>query len=162
MPLMSTQRRVLAVVIALIGAAGFAISVEGGRWWVIGSDVGIGTISSRHCFGEGECQFGSLAWTGGSDVWQRAGFATYAAGLCAAVALLALAGALASKRMGRLVAAVVVVAVVTAAVAGATFYAKRPALAAGATLGRGALLFVVAIAAAIVAAALTLTVRRPA
>jgi hypothetical protein len=160
MPLMSTVRRALAIVVALAAAAGFAVAVQGGRWWVIGADVGIGTISTQRCFG-GQCGFGSLAWTGGSETWTRAGFATYAAGLVAALVLVALAGALAAKRAGRLVAAVTAVSVVTAAVAGATFYMTRPALP-GATLGRGAIVFVVALIAAIVAAALTLTARRAA
>lgn len=159
MPLMSSLRRALAIVIALIGAGGFAVAVQGGRWWVIGRDVGIGTVSTESCFG-GPCKLGDLAWTGGSEVWARAGFATYVAGLCAAAVLIALAGALAAKRTGRLVAAVVAVAVVTAAVAGATFLTTRPELP-GATLGRGAILFAVAIVAAIAAAAITLTARRP-
>lgn len=157
---MSSQRRVIAIVLAVIGAAAFAISVQGGRWWVIGDDVGIGTISTERCFG-GECGFGSLAWTGGSDVWQRAGFATYAAGLCAALVLIALGGSLAAKRAGRLVAAMVGVAAGTATIAGAVFLAKRPEMP-GAVMGRGAVLFGFAIVAAIAAVVVTLTARRPA
>jgi len=157
---MSTLRRVLAIVVALVGAAGFAISVEGGRWWVIGSSVGIGTTTTERCFG-GECGFGSLSWTGGSELWQRAGFATYAAGLCASLALVALAGALAAKRVGRLIAAVAGVAVLTAIVAGATFYSSRPALP-GAELGRGSYAFALALGFGIAASLVTLTARRPA
>lgn len=160
MPPMSSTRRAIAIVISLCAAASFAISVEGGRWWVLGPDVGVGTISTERCFA-GECGFGSLTWTGGSALWQRAGWATYAAGLCAAVLLVALAGALAAKRAGRLVAAMVAIAAVTALVAGATFFQRRPELP-GAELGRGAILFVVALVTAAAAVALTLTARRPA
>ncbi len=159
MPLMSTTRRALAIVIALIGAGCFAVAVQGGRWWVIGRDVDVGTTTTTACFSD-PCRVSSLAWTGGGDTWMRAGFATMVAGLCAAAVLVALAGAVAAKRTGRLVAGMVLVAVTTAAVAGATFYTTRPELP-GASLGRGAILFVAAIVAAIVAAAVTLTARRP-
>jgi hypothetical protein len=157
---MSTLRRTIAIIAALVGAAAFATSVQGGNWWTIGDDVGVGTVSTQQCFG-GACRFVGMAWTGGGAVWQRAGAATYAAGLCAAFVLLALAGALAAKRTGRLVAAVVGVAVITAGVAGATFYAKAPALP-SAVVGRGVILFAVALAAAAAAAAITLTAPKPA
>lgn len=153
---MSTARRAIAIVLALIGAAAFAIAVQGHRWWVIGDDVGIGTIATESCFGD--CRVGTLAWTGGSGTWQRAGFATYAGGLCAALALVALAGALAAKRTGRLVAAVAVVATLTAAGAGVAFHTLAPELT-GASLGRGAIAFVIAIVAALAAAAVTVTAR---
>jgi hypothetical protein len=152
---MSSTRRIFAIILALAGAAGFALAVEGGRWWVIGGDVRIGTIATERCFG-GQCGMGSLGWTG--DTWERAGFATYAAGLCTAAVLVALAGALAARRTGRLVGAVVAVSIVTAAVAGGVFFSTRPEIP-GATLGRGAILFAVALVVSIAAAALTLTAR---
>lgn len=157
---MSTARRVLAIVLALAGAASFAIAVQGGQWWRIGDDVGIGTIATSRCFG-GTCGLGSLAWTGGSDAWQRGGFATHVAGLVTAAVLIALAGALAAKRTGRLTSAVVIISTVTAIVAGTVFYTLRPELP-GATIGRGLLLFGAGVVFAAAAAAVTLSARRPA
>ncbi|MBK9033921.1 MAG: hypothetical protein IPL61_22085 [Myxococcales bacterium] len=155
---MSLARRVLTIALALAAAAGFAMSVEGGRWWSLGPDIHVGPISTERCFG-GDCQFSTLAWTGGSGAWERVGIATYAGGLCAALVCLALAGSLAARRPGRLAAAVTAIATITAGAAAAGFYLLRPDIPGG-TTGRGALLFAGAVAAAAAAAVATLTVKR--
>jgi len=147
----------VAIVAALAGAAGLALAVEGGRWWMIG-DVGVGPIGTQRCFG-GDCQPGGLRWAGGSDLWERAGVATYTAGLVAALVLVILAGAVAAGRTARLPAVVSVVAIATAAGAGALFVTTRPELPDG-EVARGIWLFGGALIAAAVAAAATLW-RRP-
>ncbi len=150
MRLMSV-RRLSSLAAALVGATCFLVAVQGGRWWMI-ADTGIGPVSTQRCFG-GECSPGGLTWAGGTDMWHRAGFATYVAGLCAAVVLVALAGALAAGRTGRLAAAVALVATMTAATAGALFVFGRPELPGG-IVGRGLWLYGVAVIAAVIAVVL--------
>ncbi|MBP8811608.1 MAG: hypothetical protein KBG48_00475 [Kofleriaceae bacterium] len=146
---MSTPRRVLTIVLALLAAAGLAVGVQGGRWWSIGAELHLGPNGTWWCL-DGDCAARGLAWTGGSGLWQRAALATYAGGLVAALVLVGLAGAVAAGRTSRLVALVGAVAVVTAAGSGALFYALRPAMAA-AHAGRGLALFAVGLAAAVAA-----------
>jgi hypothetical protein len=160
MPRMSSVRRVVSVVSALVAATAFAIAVEGGHWWSIGADVHVGPLATERCFG-GECGSGSLAWAGGGDSWERAGFATYVGGLCAAAMLVALAGALAAKRSGRLLAAVVGVSLCVVGAAGASFVTLRPALP-GATIDRGAIAFAIAIIVAIATVIVVVRTRAPA
>lgn len=145
---MPPLRRWLTVALAIGGAVAFALAVQGSSWWTIGDDVGIGTVSSRHCFGEGGCQTTDLGWTGGSTTWVRAGAATYAAGLVAALVLVALAGSIAARSSGRLAARVAAVATVTAAVVGVAFVVTSPDVP-GSSLGRGLPLFGGAVALAI-------------
>lgn len=144
---------------ALGAAAAFAVAVQGSPWWRIGDEIGIGTMTTRHCFGAGACQQTGLSWTGGTDTWVKAGAATYASGLLAAVILLALAGALAARASGRLAALSGGVASVCAAVVGAVFFVARPSMP-GTELARGVPLFVVAVVLAGVAVSTTLIHRR--
>jgi len=149
--------RLGAIALALAAACCLALAVQGGRWWLIGDDVAIGPVSTEHCFG-GTCQRGDLTWANGGDTWLRAGVAAYGGGLIAAAVLVALAGALAARRSGRLVAGVSAVAAVTALVPGAIFLATFPGVD-GAVLGRGIWLFGAGLAAAIAAAVLVLSRR---
>lgn len=151
---MSLTRRILTIVAAVVAAACFALAVQGGRWWTLGDSVGVGPVSTQRCF-DGRCENTSLAWTGGSGVWVRAGTSTYAAGLVAAAVMVALAGALAARRAGRLAAGVAVVATMTAIVAGAVFVQARPAMP-GLTLDRGAWLYGLGIVAALASVVSTL------
>lgn len=156
---MSSTRRIVTLIVALAAAGCFALAVQGGRWWTVG-EHSIGTTSSRQCFGDGACQRASMAWTGGRDVWLRAGFATKAAGTVAMVVMLALAGALAAKRRGKLAAQVALIATMTAIVAGALYQQYRPSLP-GMEVGRGTYLFGLAIIAALGAAIATLRAPQP-
>ena len=158
---MPKPRRWVAILFALGAAAAFAVAVQGSPWWSIGDEVGIGTISTRHCFGEGGCQQAGLGWTGGGSTWVRAGAATYAAGLVAAIILLALAGAVAARASGRLAAASAGVATLTAAVVGGIFIATRP-MVPGTEVGRGIILFGAALVLATVAVGAVLWRARPA
>jgi hypothetical protein len=114
-------------------------------------EVGVGTVSTQRCFA-GNCESGSLAWAGGSEMWERAGTATWAAGLVASLVLVALAGALAAGRAAKLAAGVAIVATMTAIVAGGVFIAQRPDMP-GIEMARGVWLYcagvVVALGAAI-------------
>lgn len=154
---MSTTRRLATLLAALTAAACFALAVQGGRWWTAG-EHGIGTTSGERCI-DGDCERTTLDWTGGSDVWQRAGVATWAAGMIAMLAFVALAGALAAKRTGRLAASVALVATMTAIVAGGVFQQYRPSMH-SIELGRGSYLFGAAIIAGLAAALVTLRASR--
>ncbi|MBK7071351.1 MAG: hypothetical protein IPH44_03515 [Myxococcales bacterium] len=155
---MSLTRRLLIIVLALVGAAGFAISVEGGRWWSLGGEIHVGPAGTQRCFG-GECGVGDLTWVHGSGFWERCGSGAYAGGLVAGLALLALAGSIAARRAGRLAAAVAGIGSVTAIAAGVGFYALAPAIP-EASVGRGAVLFAIGAAAALTAIGATLTAKR--
>lgn len=155
---MSLNRRLLIIVLALVGAAGFAISVEGGRWWSLGGDIHVGPAGTQRCFG-GECGVGDLTWVHGSGFWERCGSGAYAGALVAALALLALAGSIAARRTGRLAAAVAGIGSATAIAAGVGFYALAPAIP-EATVGRGVALFAIGGVAALVACGATLTAKR--
>lgn len=157
---MAPCRRWIVLACAVVAAGAFALAVQGSPWWRIGDEIGIGTTSTRHCFGEGSCQQSGLGWTGGSETWVRAGAATYAAGLVAAVILLALAGSLAARSSGRLAAMSAAVATVTAAVVGTIFVLTRPEVP-GTDLARGGPLFAAAVVLALIAVAATLWRRRP-
>jgi hypothetical protein len=154
---MSSPRRIALVVVALAAAACFALAVQGGRWWTVGEHA-IGPTSTDRCF-DGVCEKTTLDWTGGGDTWQRAGIATWAAGMISAVVLVALAGALAAKGTGRLAGGVALVSTMTAIVAGAVFHQYRPSLP-GLELGRGSYLFGAAILGGLGAAIATLRATR--
>ena len=141
---------------SIVAAACFSLAVHGGRWWTIG-EVGVGPVSTQRCFG-GSCESGSLAWAGGTEVWERAGMAAWAAGLVTSIVLVALAGALAAKRAGRLAAAVAMIATMTAIVAGVVFVSQRPHVA-GIEIARGVWLYGAGIVAAMGAALATLRAR---
>ena len=147
-PIMTRMHRWLLVAIALVGAAAFALSVQGGRWWSIG-DVSIGPLGAHSPFGG----LGGLSWAGGSARWERFGSATFAAGLIAMFALIVVAGALAAGRTPRLAAKTAVVAIATAALVGTAFVVARPDNGLPFALDRGVALFAGAVIAGAVAAA---------
>ncbi len=150
---MSLPRRLITIAAAIVAAGCFALAVQGGHWWTIG-EVGVGPVSTQRCF-DGRCENGTLAWAGGSEVWERAGIATWAAGMIAAVVLVALAGALAARRAGRLAAGIATIAAMTSMVAGGVFLLQRPDLP-GLEVARGAWFFAVAVVVALAAAIATL------
>lgn len=146
------------VVLALLAASAFAISVQAGRWWSVG-DVEIGPFGSRNCFG-GDCRPTSLSWIGGTERWARFGVATWAGGLLAMLVLLAIAGAAAAKRVPRLVARMALVSVATTLAAGIGFVAQFPGVE-GASIDRGLWLWIAGVALGTLAAILVLR-QRPA
>ena len=151
------RSRWIVVVTALVASALFALSVWIGEWWTVG-EVSIGPLGARHCFG-GECRPAGLAWIGGSDLWMRSAIATWVAGLVAMFLLAALAAAVAAGKLPRLVARISLVALATAAVTGGYFVAKFPGVG-GASLGQGAILYVVALVIGCVAPIAVLRSRR--
>jgi hypothetical protein len=144
------------IALSLVAAACFSLAVVGGHWWQIG-EVGVGPVSTQRCF-DGTCEAGSLAWAEGTEMWERAGTATWAAGMVASLVLVALAGALAAGRAGRVGAGVVLVATMTAIVAGGVFVTQRPNVA-GIEVARGTWFFALGIVWAIGAAVSTLRAR---
>jgi len=139
----------LYVILALVAASLFAVSVWIGQWWNVG-EVAIGPLGSRHCFG-GECRPGGLGWIGGSSAWERGAAATWMAGLVSMVALMGLAAALAAGRVPKLVARTTLVAIATAIIAGGYFVVGFPGVS-GASLGQGLILFIAAIVVGVVPA----------
>jgi hypothetical protein len=152
-----TRQRWLLIATSLAAAGGFALSVQGGRWWSI-SDVAIGPLGARSPFGG----LGGLSWAGGSAQWERFGIATYAAGLIAMGVLIFLAGALAAGRVPRLAARTAVVAVGVAALVGSRFAAGVPNSGLPFELDRGFWLFAGAVIAGALAAWGVLRAARPA
>jgi hypothetical protein len=112
---MSRRYRILAIALALLGASALAMSVEGAQT--------------------------GFEWLGGGGSWVRFGAAAYAAGLIAALVLVALAASLAAKRTGRLAARVAIVAAGTAVAAGGVFIYVFPPLP-GMVIDRGVWLYV--------------------
>jgi hypothetical protein len=154
------KSRWLVIAIALIAACAFGFSVQIGRWWSL-ADVEIGPYGSRHCFGGGDCKLASLVWVGGGDRWMRLGMATWAGGLVSMLMLVILSAGLAAKRVPKLVAKSVLVAIVTASLAGLVFVVQFPGVT-GARVDRGIWLFVGAVVLALVAALGVLRTPRPA
>jgi hypothetical protein len=149
------KSRWLALGLALVGAAVLALSsLE--AWWVAG-EVAIGPFGSHHCFG-GDCQSGGLAWLGGSDLWMRAAVATRAAALIGTALLVILAGALAARRVPRLVGRTTIVALSAATITGGYFLAKFPPLG-GEHVALGPVLYAAGIVLGAVAAVLVLRTR---
>ncbi len=155
---MALPRRLATIVLAIIAAGCFALAVQGGYWWRIG-EIGVGPLSTQRCF-DGRCEAGTLAWAGGSEVWERAGIATWAAGMVSALVLVALAGALAARRGGKLAASVVMIATATAVVAGGVFVTQRPGVH-GLEVARGTWFYGIATLAAITATISTLRAPQP-
>jgi hypothetical protein len=147
------KHRWIVVALALAAASAFALSVQGGRWWLIG-DVELGPFGSHSPFRGA----GSLSWAGGGVRWQRFGMATGAAGLIATLVLVAMAGGLAANRIPRLAARTALVAIATAALVGLGFVAMRPDGFAF-VAGRGLALFAAAVVAGTCAAIAVLRVR---
>lgn len=131
------KSRWIALGFALAGAAALALSsIE--AWWTAG-EATIGPFGTHHCFG-GDCQSTGLSWLGGTDIWMRSAVATRAAAIIAAALLVLLAGALAAKRVPRLVARTTMVALAAGVVTGAYFVAKFPAPG-GQSMASGAFLY---------------------
>lgn len=139
------------VVLALLAASAFAVSVQAGRWWSMDAGgVEIGPFGSRNCFG-GACRPTSLTWVGGSERWARMGVAAWAAGLLCMLVLLGIAAAVAAKRNPRLLAQMGLVSIATAVAAGIGFIALFPGME-GAGFDRGVWLYVGAVVLGTVAA----------
>jgi hypothetical protein len=132
------------VALAVLAASAFALSIQDGHWWSMG-EVTIGPFGAHHCFG-GDCRATGLAWIGASEFWMRTAIATGSAGLLAAGLLVLVGAGAAAGRVPRLVARMALVAVATAAVAGGYFFTAFPGIGpAHAAVGRGVLLFALAI-----------------
>lgn len=155
---MPLARRIVTIALAVVAAGLFAVAVQGGRWWDVGPDVHVGLSATERCFGD-DCAYSTLAWTGGSSTWERLGVATYVGALVSALALVALGGAVAARRTGRLAAAVVTVATLTSTAVAIGFFVMAPDLP-GATLGRGPYLFAGAVLATIGAVVSVATAKR--
>ena len=149
------RTRWIAIGFSLVGAVLFAMSSLA-AWWIAG-EATIGPFGTHHCFG-GDCKSTGLSWTGGSDLWMRSGVATRAAALIATVLLVVLAGALAAKRVPKLVARTAIVALAAAIVTGGYFFANFPPLG-GESLGLGPILYGVGLVTGLVAAVLVLRTR---
>lgn len=136
------QRRWIIIVLALVAATAFAISVQTGRWWSVG-DVEIGPFGSKHCF-DGDCRPAGLTWVGGTERWARTGMGAWAGGLLSALVLAILAAAVAARRVPKLAAKTALVSIVTTLVAGSLFIAQYPGVQ-GASVDRGIVVFAIAI-----------------
>jgi hypothetical protein len=139
--------RWFVVVLALVAASAFALSVQAGQWWSIG-EVKLGPFGSRSPFG-GQSD---LAWAGGTVRWARFGMATWAAGLIAMFVLVIVGGGAAARRVPRLAAKTSLVAIATASLAAIGFIAARPENGMPFSPDRGMVLFGVAVIAGLVAA----------
>jgi hypothetical protein len=142
-------RRWLYVVLALLSASLFAVSVWIGQWWSV-AEVQWGPLGTQRCF-NGDCRSSGLSWTGGSDLWERSAVATWVAGLVAMTVLMGLAAGIAAGRVPKLFARTTLVSIATALVVGAYFALKAPEIS-GASLGQGMVLFAIAIVAGLVPA----------
>ena len=156
----AVKGRWLVIVVALCACVAFAMSVQGGRWWVIG-DTEVGPFGAKRCFDDGAgsiaCIPAKLNWLGAGERWMRIGMGTWAGGLISAFMLVVLSAAIAAKRIPKLAAKTVLVSVVTAGLAGGLFALQFPrAEFPAAEVGRGTFLFVVAIALGITSAILVL------
>jgi hypothetical protein len=150
------SRRWIAVALALAAALGFSLSVQAIGWWTAG-EVAFGPFGAHDCFG-GECRVTGLAWLGGDELWLRSAVATRVAGYVATAAAIMLAGAVAAKRVPRLVARMLLVALASGVAVGAYFAARCPAIQTR-TLGAGLPVYAGATACALAAAVLVLRTR---
>jgi hypothetical protein len=157
----AVRNRWLVIALALASGIAFAMSVQGGRWWLIG-EAEIGPFGAKRCGGDG-CMPAGLNWLGVGDRWMRIGMGTWAAGLISAFTLVVMSARLAVKAIPRLAAKTVLVSITTAAITGVLFAVKFPR---GefptAELGRGAYLFIAAIALGGAAAVVVLGTKRSA
>lgn len=147
-----SRRRIVIVALALLAAFGFALAMQS-PWWSAG-EASIGPFGSRHCFG-GECREAGLSWLGGTELWLRSGVAVTAAGYIAMFVLIVVAGAVAARRIPRVMAGSSIVAISTAAVSGGYFAIAFPPLP-SASIGRGVVLFAASIVTGLAAAVITL------
>jgi len=136
------KARWIFVALAIVAATLFTLSVQGGRWWSL-AEVEIGPFGATQCFG-GDCRPAGLGWLGGTARFERTGMAAWAGGLIAGFSLLVLAAGVASRRIPRLAAKTVLVATITALVAGIGFVVQFPGID-GAAIDRGLWLFVAAV-----------------
>ncbi len=149
----AVKSRWLVAALALASACVLAVSVWVGAWWRIGEWT-VGPFGARGCMGN-DCGLRGLGWLEGSDLWMRSAIATGVAGVIAMFLAVAVAGALAAKRVPRLVARSLLAALATALVVGGYFFAKFPGMGGGEQhLGPGAPLYAVGIVLAAVAAVL--------
>jgi hypothetical protein len=134
--------RLAVVVLALVAAAAFSLSVVAGVWWSIGP-VEIGPKGTSHCFGGAEhC---GLQWVGAAQKWPTLGIGTWGAGLVASFGLILVAALVAGKRQPRMIAKSTLVAIVMAIVMGVMFFVGFPDLQ-GSGIDRGVLLYGIGIA----------------
>jgi len=151
------KSRWIALGFALAGAAALALSsIE--AWWTAG-EAAIGPFGTHHCFG-GDCQSTGLSWIGGTDIWMRSAVATRAAAIIASALLVLLAGALAAKRVPRLIARTTMVALSAGVVTGAYFVVKFPPLG-DAHVGPGMFLYGAGIVTGAIAAILVYRMPAP-
>ena len=136
------KNRWLIVVLALLAATLFAISMQMGKWWSV-ETVEIGPFGSKHCFG-GECKPAGLGWVNGSVRWQRTGMGTWAGGMLSALILAIVAAGVAAKRVPKLAARTALVSIGTTLAAGALFILQYPGVQ-GARPDRGLYAFALAI-----------------
>jgi hypothetical protein len=149
------RTRWIAIGLALVGAISLALSSLQ-AWWIAG-EAAIGPFGTHHCFG-GDCKSAGLSWMGGTDLWMRSAVATRAAAIIGGLLLVVLAGALAAKRVPRLVARTAIVALAAAIVTGGYFFAKFPPLG-GESLGPGPFCYAGGIVVGLVAAVLVMRSR---
>lgn len=144
------KSRWLVVALALASACALAVSVWVGAWWTVG-EWNVGPFGARGCMG-GDCGLRGLSWLDGGDLWMRSAIATGVAGVIAMFLAVAVAGALAAKRVPKLIARSYLASLATALVVGAFFFVKFPGLGGSEQhLGFGAPLYVVGIAIGAVA-----------
>jgi hypothetical protein len=133
------------VAIAVISAALLAISVWVGNWWSVGG-LEIGPFGAHECF-SGDCRPTTIS--GAPELWQRCGTAVWAGGIMSMILLLAIAAAIAAKRLPKMLAKSSLTAIVTTGLAGAYFIAKLPAPT-GMQVGQAIYLFVAGVVLAFV------------
>ncbi len=150
---MKSPARWIVVALSLAAAFGFSIAVQAIGWWSAG-EVSFGPFGAHDCFG-GECRTTGLSWLGGTDLWMRSAVATRVAGFILVATSIMLAGAVAARRVPRLIARMTIVALATAILAAAYFVVRCPDIDTRA-IGMGLPLFGAAIACAIGAVALVL------
>src|SRR5436190_1680167 len=150
------RSRWLVVIVALIAAFAFALSVQGGRWWSLGP-AEVGPFGTKQCIDD-SCTPTGLGWLG--DRYARIGMATWAAGLIATLVFVALAACVATRRVPRLLAKLAIVTLATATLAGLAFIVAFPM--SGASFDRGALLFGLAVLLGATAAVAAWRVSSPA
>jgi len=124
----SGKLRWVIVALVLAGATCLAIGVGASTWWKVGDVVEVRPTGTQSCFEADACMSGDLGWLGGGELWRRAGFATWTAGMITVLAMVALGGAVAAKRRGTTLAGMTLVSAMTAAVAGAVFVWRFPGM----------------------------------
>jgi hypothetical protein len=116
-----------------------------GNWWSVGG-LEIGPFGAHECF-SGDCRPTTIS--GAPELWQRCGTAVWAGGIMSMILLLAIAAAIAAKRLPKMLAKSSLTAIVTTGLAGAYFIAKLPAPT-GMQVGQAIYLFVAGVVLAFV------------